>query len=124
MTTQFVYYVRCQYPDSFRDNQLVSLPVSPLQFGTPPSSSALAAYTMLPHLLASLNLLDDSTMCLTLVPWRLRRLGLLGRVTWEVMAWHRCTRARMMLLPGTYVVETPSIGITSTDGDERSLGEP
>jgi len=43
MTTQFVYYVRCQYPDSLHDTQLAPLPVRPVRFGTPPSKSNIAS---------------------------------------------------------------------------------
>jgi hypothetical protein len=80
MTTQFVYYVRCQYPDSFHCTQLASLPVPPVQFGTTTIKIKHSLYgigchsnVVLPQPIG--NLLVDNTVCLTPVLWRWRRWG-------------------------------------------------
>jgi hypothetical protein len=61
------------------------------------------------------NLLDDNTVCLTPVA----PLGLLGRVTWEVMA-------SLFARTGGGVTGPlrGGTGIVSIDGDEKSVGEP
>ena len=84
--------------------KLASLQVQPVHIGTPPSTKPLRhqlpfRYCASP---AHWQPVDDNTCvpyarALTVAP-----MGLLGRVTWEVMA--SCSRTRVVVSPGPYVV--------------------